>query len=275
MIVLPGLLSVSLAARPEKSIPFHRTMGDAATTFSYPPTPPWRIQLRGEERDLQELVAEHPSGRTRVIHFQGEYFLEADSLNALSDPTRASESAQVILNIICCLAKIRRLSALPVKAASVVWTDENGNWIGRLPLPSVHYRIVLGTRYLEGANVSQQVLALAETDEVVRINLIDFLGERDFSRLRRIARAILMDLGRGDIKSGVNEVVQRGWATPAECAHLVESMNFGNDFYLGAHARQERAFDQNQNPLSLAMTEEFVRQLLARWIDSKIRKANI
>jgi len=52
-------------------------------------------------------------------------------------------------------------------------------------------------------------------------------------------------------------------------------MNFGNDFYLGAHARQERAFDQNQNPLSLAMTEEFVRQLLARWIDSKIRKANI
>jgi hypothetical protein len=47
-------------------------------------------------------------------------------------------------------------------------------------------------------------------------------------------------------------------------------MNFGNDYYLGAHARQERAAYQNQNPVSLAMTEEFVRKLLARWIASKI-----
>jgi hypothetical protein len=136
-------------------------MADSDTIYKCPPIPPWRIQLKGEERDLRDLVAEHPSGRTRVIHFQEEYFLEADTLNALSDPKRASENAQVILNIICGLAKIRRLSASPVKAASVVWTDENGNWIGRLPLPSVHYRIVLGTRYLEGPNVSQQVLSLA------------------------------------------------------------------------------------------------------------------
>jgi hypothetical protein len=220
-------------------------------------------------------VAEHPLGRTRVLYFQGEYFLESDTLNVLSDPKRASESAQVILKVICGLAKIRRLSASPVKAASVVWKDDNGNWIGRLSLPSVHYRIVLGTRYLEGANVSKQVLALAETDEVVRINLIDFLGERDFSRLRRITRAILVDLGRGDIKSGVDEVVQRGWAARAECTRLDESMNFGNDLYLGAHARQERTSNQNQNPLSLAMTEEFVRKLLAQWIDSKMGKANI
>lgn len=85
-------------------------------------------------------------------------------------------------------------------------------------------------------------------------------------------RAILMDLGRGDIKSGVDEVVQCGWTTWAECTRLAESMNFGNDFYLGAHARQERTSDQNQNPLSLAMTEEFVRKLLARWIASKIER---
>jgi hypothetical protein len=245
-------------------------MADAAPTYSCPPIPPWRIQLTGEERDLQDLATEHPSGRTRVIHFQGEYFLEADILNSLSDPKRASESAQVILKIICGLAKIRRLSASPVKAASVVWTDDSGNWIGRLALPSVHYRIVLGTRYLEGANVSQQVLALAETDEVVRVNLIDFLGERDFSRLRRITRAVLMELGGGDIKRGVAELVRRGWATQPECTRLDEGMNFGDDYYLGAHARQERASYQNQNPISLGMTEEFVRKLLARWLASKI-----
>ena len=56
---------------------------------------------------------------------------------------------------------------------------------------------------------------------------------------------------------------------------LDESMNFGNDYYLGAHARQERASYQNQNPMSLAMTEEFVRKLLAQWIAWKIGKADI
>lgn len=245
-------------------------MADAPPTYSYPPIPPWRIQLTGEERDLQDLADHHTSGRTRVIHSRGEYFLEADILNALSDPKVAAERAQAILNVICGLAKIRSLSALPVKASSVVWTNDNGNWIGRLPLPSVHYRAVMGTRYLKGANVSQQALALAETDKVVRINLMDFLGERDFSRLRRITRSILMDLGRGGIKRGVTEVVGRGWATKSECARLKESMNFGNDYYLGAHARQERAAGKNQNPMSLAMTEEFVRKLLDRWITSKI-----
>jgi len=218
---------------------------------------------------LEDLAAHHALGRTRVINFQGEYFLEADVLNALSDPKRVSERAQVILGVICGLAKIRSLSASPVTAAAVVWTDGNGNWAGQLSLPSMHYRVVHGTRYLDGANLSEQIAALAETNEVVRINLIDFLGERDFPRLRRITRAILMDLG-GSIKSGVAEVVRRGWATDPECTRIDESMNFGNDYFLGAHARQERAPDQNQNPVSLGETEEFVRKLLARWIDSKI-----
>jgi len=187
----------------------------------------------------------------------------------MHDPKRVSENAPVILRTICGLAKIRRASALPATAASVVWTDDNGNWVGRLPLPTVHYRIVLGTKYLEGAKISEQILALAETDEVVRVNLIDFNGERDFSRLRRIYRAVLLDLG-GNIKRGVAEVVRRGWATLPECTNFNASVNSGNQYYLGAHARRE---SQNPNPMSLAMSEEFVRKLLAHWIASKIGTA--
>ena len=35
-----------------------------------------------------------------------------------------------------------------------------------------------------------------------------------------------------------------------------------------------RLSGQNQNPINLAMTEEFVRKLLARWIGSKIATVN-
>jgi hypothetical protein len=138
-----------------------------------------------------------------------------------------------------------------------------------MPLPSVRYRITPGTRYLEGANISEQILALAETSEVVRTSLIDFVGEWDFSRLRRIVDTILIDLG-GDKKKGFDEVLRRGWATQPECSRFDDSVNFGNKYYLGAHSPLDLAPGQNQNPLSLVMASEFVRTLLARWIASKI-----
>jgi hypothetical protein len=244
-------------------------MADASPKRSYPPIPPWRVHLTGAEQDLQYLATEHSSGRTRVIHLQSEYFLEADVLDELSDCDRVAEKARWILGIICGLAKVRRFSALPVAVASVVWTDDGGNWVGRMPLPSVRYRIVPGTRYLEGANISEQILALAETSEVVRTNLIDFVGEWDFSRLRRIVDSILIDLG-GDKKKGAAEVLRRGWATQPECARFDDSVNFGNKYYLGAHSPLDLAPGQNQDPLSLVMASEFVRALLARWIASKI-----
>lgn len=74
-------------------------MANAAPMRLYPPVPPWRIQLIGAEQDLQDLAAAHSGGRTRVIHFQGEYFLEADVLNGLTDCNRAVEEAQGILHV--------------------------------------------------------------------------------------------------------------------------------------------------------------------------------
>jgi hypothetical protein len=139
-------------------------MADAAPERSYPPIPPWRIHLLGAEKDLQDLAAEYSLGRTRVIHFQGEYFLEADALNSLSDCNRASEKVREILQLIGGLARVRRFSPFDVKAASVLWTDGNGNWVGRMPLATENYWVVPATKYLEGANISEHILTLAETD---------------------------------------------------------------------------------------------------------------
>jgi hypothetical protein len=47
-------------------------------------------------------------------------------------------------------------------------------------------------------------------------------------------------------------------------------VNFGNKYYLGAHSPLDRASGQNQDPMSLVMASEFVRELLALWISSKI-----
>ena len=243
---------------------------DGTPEHLHPPAPPWRIGLTGADNDLQDLVTQHSTVQTRVVHFQGKYFLEANGLNELFDPQQVYEKAHGILHIICGLAKVRRYSALPVTAVSVSWTDGKNNWLGLMPFPSVRYRAVPGNRYLEGANISEQILVLAQTNEVARLNLIDFLGEWDFSRLRRITRNIMVDLGGGNVKRGAKEVVRLGWATEAECARFDESSNFGNKTFFGAHSKFELTPGQNHNPLSLVTASEFVRQLLARWLTSKI-----
>ena len=65
--------------------------------------------------------------------------------------------------------------------------------------------VVPSTRYLEGTNISERCLELAETNEIAKMILLDFVGDWDFSRFRRIADSILIDLGGGK-KKGAAEV---------------------------------------------------------------------
>lgn len=249
-------------------------MADAAPNRSHPPIPPWRVHLIGAEIDLQDLANEHSLGRTRVLHLEENYFLESDILNGLSDPNGVYKEANEILRLIFGLARVRRFSASPVEAASVLWTDGKGNWVSRQLFASAKISVVPSTCYLEGPNISERCLELAVADQTVRMILIDFPGEWDFSRLRRIADAILIDLG-GDKKKGAAEVLRLGWATQSECARFDDSVNFGHKDDHGAHSRLELAPSKNQNPMHLVEATEFVRKLIALWLASKINSAVI
>src|ERR1039457_1716379 len=201
-------------------------MADAAPNRSYPPIPPWRVHLIGAEIDLQDLATEHSHGSIRVLHLEDSYFLESDILNGLSDPNAVWREAKEILRLIFGLAKVRRFLASPVEAASVQWTDGKGNWVSRMLIASAKISIVPTTRYLEGPDISARCLDLALAGQTVKMILIDFPGEWDFLRLRRIADSILIDVG-GDKKKGAAEVLRLGWATQPECIGFDDSVNFG------------------------------------------------
>jgi hypothetical protein len=163
----------------------------------------------GAEEDLQDLATEHSLGRTRVLHLEENYFLESDILNSLSDPRGVYNEANDLLRLIFGLARVQRFSASPVEAASVLWTDGNGNWVSQQLFASAKISIVPSTRYLEGPNISERCLELALADQTVRMILIDFPGEWDFSRLRRITDAILMDLGKNKKERGCRSFATR------------------------------------------------------------------
>jgi hypothetical protein len=246
-------------------------MADAAPKRLYPPIPPWRVHILGATKDLQDLAAAHSQGLTRVVHSDGNYYLESGILDGLSDPDQVFKKANQILRLIFGLARVRRFVASSVEAASVLWTDGSGNWVQRKLFASAPIWIVPSTRYLEGPDISERCLELAEANETVRMILTDFLGEWDFPRLRRIVDSVLIDLG-GDKKRGAKEVLRLGWATQPECVRFDESVNFGREELFGAHSLLELAPGQNKNPMHLGEAVEFVRKLLAQWLASKINR---
>ena len=109
-----------------------------------------------------------------------------------------------------------------------------------------------------------------QSDEMVRETLFDFLEDWNFPRIRRVGRVMLLDIGGGDIKRGVETVQSKGWASAAECEAFKHSVDFGHQKELGAHSRFELRPGQSSNSMNMVEAAEFLRRLLANWIESKI-----
>lgn len=230
------------------------------------PAPPWRVRLKGEDADLKDLV-NCLQGKTRVVHEGGAYFLESEVLDNLSTPQEVVQESRDLLKAISAVMRVRRSTAMPIELTGVYWKLSSGSW-GFLLVTSKEVIVYSSAVCLVGPGVFERGVEVALRDDTVRINLNDFLGEWDFPRLRRIAEAFLLDLGTGDIRRGLREVVTRQWASDQDCAIFWESVNYGDRKSPGAHSHLRRA--ASQNPMNRIEAGEFLRGLLAKWIESKI-----
>jgi hypothetical protein len=230
------------------------------------PAPPWRVRLRGEEADLND-VANCLQGRTRIICEQGVYFLESEILDNLATLDEVFRESRDLLKTISGLTRVRRSIAKPIEATGVCWKDSSGGR-GWILTASEEIIVYSGVVRLAGPGVFGHCVEVALRDDMVRSNLDDFLGEWDFPRLRRIGESLLLELGAGDIRRGLREVISRQWASDDDCATFWDSVNYGDRKSPGAHSQLRRA--ANQNPMNRIVAGEFLRGLLAKWIESKI-----
>jgi hypothetical protein len=206
-------------------------------------------------------------GPIRIGQEDKLYFLESDVLDTLQDPAEVSRKTAELLKVLSSLARVRRSIAKPIEPTGVRWKDSSGRW--RQTLTATAKIIVYAnTIHLTASGVFQRCVELALKNDVVRSNLSDFLGEWDFPRLRRIGEVVLLDLGTGDSAKGVKEVVKRAWASKADCDLFWDSVNFGDPKSPGAHSQLRRA--PGKSPLNVIEAGEFLRNLLAKWIESKI-----
>jgi hypothetical protein len=231
-----------------------------------PPSPPWRARLKGLKDDLEDL-ATCLQGNIRVFQQDGAHFLESELLNSASNPNEAHQRAKELLRVISSVERVRRSIAKPVEVTGIYWNNPNGTW-GRMLVASSTFTVFDGIVRLSAPTVFERSVELALRDEGVRINLDDFCGEWDFPRLRRIAELIFLDVGAGDVKRGVQEVVSRGWAFAQDCARFRDTVNYGDGKALGAHSHARRS--HGQNPMNVSEAGDFLRGVLARWVESRI-----
>lgn len=195
------------------------------------------------------------------------YFLESEILDQIKDPVALSNAVHEILQTISSVARVRRSVAKPIGLANIRWKDANGTWRRRLSV-SVALTIYGSNINLTASGIFESCLELALTDDLVRMNLKDFLDAWDFPRLRRVAETMLLDVGRGDVLKGVQEVVSRGWAARADCERFWDTVNHGDPTSFGAHSKSRRGL--GKNPMNVIEGGEFLRDLMAKWLESKV-----
>jgi hypothetical protein len=217
-----------------------------------------------------EDLAECLQGSTRVFKEDGAYFLESELLSELLDDGSSPtlyQQAKDFLRVISGVERVRRAIAEPVELNALYWKDSGTTW-GQVLGDTVTLTFFSNIVRLSDSGVFERSVELALGDEQVRMNLNDFLGEWDFPRLRRIAESIFIDVGAGDVKRGVQEVIDRGWVSAQDCALFRDTVNYGDGKTLGAHSRLKRS--PVQNPMNIIQAGEFLGGIFAKWIESKI-----
>jgi hypothetical protein len=231
------------------------------------PGPPWRVHLQGSDADLKDLTSCLRSGRTRVFQQDGVFFLESEILDEIRDPAALPNGVRELLQTISSVARVRRSIAKPIGIANIRWKGLSGTW-HRILTASDTLIVYGNTISLTASGIFQRCVELALENDLVRGNLNDFLGEWDFPRLRRVGETMLLDLGRGDILKGVQEVVNRGWTSRTDCELFWDTVNHGDPRSLGAHSKLRRA--PGNNPMNVIQAGEFLRDLIAKWLESKM-----
>jgi len=234
------------------------------------PVPPWRIRLEGSDADLKDLASCMTKGQTRVVQQDGAYFLESEVLDDLQEPAAVPGKARELLKVISSVARVRRSMAKPIGFAALRWKDSNGIW-HQTVTGSYTIRTYSNITRLTASGTFERCVELALKDDLVRTNLNDLLGEWDFPRLRRIGETILLDLGGGDTRKGVQEVVKRDWASKTDCDLFWQTVNHGDTKSPGAHSefREFRRAPGN-NLMNVVQAGEFLSDVIAKWLESKL-----
>ncbi len=233
----------------------------------------WRIELRGDQWDLNILVSELCSPEVSVIKEQNVYYLQSVLFAAMNDAAEVLKEGRELLSVINGAAKLQDPGFGKVDVCGVAYLDDEGkihqyilaesivsDWKGR-SRASVHAVDADGNPLPDGPTLLETRTKLASMDKAVKRALRMWSAfAHDWVNLYKILEVVEADVG--------SQIMKGGWATGAEVEcfkHTANSYLATGDDARHAHTRQAPP----KRPMSIQEAEGLIRSVLISWLESK------
>jgi len=248
------------------------------------PTARWRVRLKGEAPDLEDLVELITSPAIRVVKDGGDFFLESATFERLDGTIEVLEEAQRLLPRLNGAGKLKRRGFRDVdvdghlvefragggeaRELAVGGITPRGRVVHAVARPATvetRARVPAPTILVDGQPMSPKPgtletnrwLELAERDPDVAEALAAFNRPHDWVNLYRVLEIIE---GRADI-------VGAGWASANEVDRFSRTANHPRA--AGPNARHARSsVEPPPRPMTPEEGVELIRRMLRGWLGS-------
>ncbi len=226
----------------------------------------WQAELTGHSFDLEEFPRLLTAPELRVIEEDGRYLLEAEQFEALTESAAVHAAALALLPLINGVAKLRHRSFRDVGTGPIRELDEDGK---------TRHHVVLGAATLEArSKVSALAIKLGEEEPTPPAP-----GSLDSDEWLRVAssnayawRALALWGGPHDPAN-----LWKAWELLRDHSAMAFDPDLRRRFrpalndraIAGEDARHEvpsRQYSVEPDTMTLAEAEEFLRDLLIRWL---------
>lgn len=241
----------------------------------------WRIELRGDKFDLEELPRRFTSENLTILEDAGKYFLKSKDFAFLGTEPEVFKRGEVLLERINGTLKVVMNNFHSVDIESVVHIDDMGvlHPNKRLKAKAGVYRTKLsadlkltlaqgkpaGDDLRESPRVAETSWPeVADQDKNVAKALRFFSKELDWINLYKIWEVVQED------QSGIDNITKKGWARKKNIDTFKQTANSYRAIGDSArHAREKH--EPPPIPMPIAQARALIRSIVTNWIKEKAK----
>jgi len=233
----------------------------------------WRVQLSGDNSDLEELSKSFSSDRLRICRDGETYILSSLDFVVITEADIVLKKSQEILDFINGGSAVIQKLAKPIQVGSIQSIDDEGKrntyiFAESIPSRSAVFRTtVLVKRKVQGTFIFEGlpnwVLLASQNKSVADVLRHLKTGSNDIGTLYKVYEIIKVDVG------GKLAIRDKGWASRNRIDRFTRTVQ--SPAAIGDKARH--GVQQTQPPEAPMLLDEaasFVLHLAKCWLNSKI-----
>ena len=228
----------------------------------------WRVQLQGEQGDLQELKEILLGHDPCIIEEDSNFHLTSKAWNKLGESREVEAQAKDFIQLLENSIYIHSRDTTPLTIGGIVRIDNEGrkHYILHADPGSLTIRgakaTLAGPRAFESNGTHQVIKVLrVSTKNPVLADALRFLRKGDWLNLYKTYEIVQ------DEVHGKREIIRRGWLTSQSISRFKQMAQSREA--LGDDARHaSRKFIPPKKPMSIHEARAIIADLLLKWIDS-------